>query len=278
MSATVLQVAGSRNPTEADLKKNGGIQYQDTVGSPRGQGQQGLSKDAARNGRQEPRGVFTHYHFSPLLSLCLLHSSFSTSQLFSCFSGHLVVSPQFPESNSQSHIYKSNLRSTSTFLIHLEGCQVLLVHSTVAMGWSHVHQHGCEVGVTVSSEPPKGIHSISDLSYGSCFSLWLVWPNSCSVLASHCQLLLSSLTDLEGLHSIFCSSKGEIFYIQSMVLEKHHCWQRVSRRTASLKKKKNLTPFCYGFSSFSLCRYLTELFLSVHQRLAASGEKPHITS
>lgn len=114
---------------------------------------------------------------------------------------------------------------------------MLLVRSTVAMGWSHVHQHGCEVGVTVSSEPPKGIHSISDLSYGSCFSLWLVWPNSCSVLASHYQLLLSSLTDLEGLHSIF-SSKGEIFYIQSMVLEKHHCWQRVSRRTSSLKKKK----------------------------------------
>lgn len=103
--------------------------------------------------------------------------------------------PQFPELNSKSHKYKSNVQSSPTFLIHLEGCQVFLVHSTMVIRWGHIPQHGCEVGVIVSSvDTPKGIHFISDLSYSSHFSLCLVWPNSCSVLASHCQLLLSSLT------------------------------------------------------------------------------------
>lgn len=153
------------------------------------------------------------YSSSPILALFFL---FHRLAFPLCFSGCMVI-PDNSQS-SQSHIYELSLLSTSTFPMERVWCQVLLAHSTMAMGWSHTHPHGCELGLIVSfADIPKGIHSISYFSYCSGFSPWLAWPNSWPVLASHSQLCLSSLIDSESLHSVFCSSEGAAFYIWSVV-------------------------------------------------------------
>lgn len=190
MSAPVLQVAGSRNPSEADLKKNGGgssIKIQWGVGEAKGSRASQRMRPGMEDGnRREYLYTITFLCFFPYVCFILP---------FQQLAFLLRPAATIPRAKLKSHKYKSNVQLSSTFFIHLEGCQVFLVHSTMVIRWGHIPQHGCEVGVIVSSvDTPKGIHFILDLSYSSHFSLCLVWPNSCSVLALHCQLLLSSLT------------------------------------------------------------------------------------
>lgn len=80
----------------------------------KGKMQLGLEKDRARNGRLEPREVFTYCHFSLLLSPYMLYSSSPILALFFlfhrlafplCFSGCMIIPPQFselPESHLQA--------------------------------------------------------------------------------------------------------------------------------------------------------------------------------
>lgn len=117
--------------------------------------------------------------------------------------------------------------------------------------------------------PPEG--STLSSPYCSRFSSWLALPNSWSVLASHSQPFLSSLTNSEGVCTVYSAlPRGSLLY-EVCGLGKNCHYQRVSRKAASLKK--NWLIFAMAFPALPFAS-IWQSCVSLHIKGVCIWRKP----